>query len=230
MNHIRSGGKPLPEPDACIVIADSQFLVTESLKQILSRDSKSGMPVVVSGKDKLLSMLRQDKIGLLIIDPLLSDTGNIRGLREIKAAYPGLKILIISNLLTKRDLQELNAMAIHCAVLKTCTEDEIKEAVNAALLGKKYFSGGILDILLTSDEKKPSVEETGQLTTSEMDIMRLISDGLTTKEIAARKFISHHTVITHRKNIFRKLRVSSISELIMHALKAGWIDLIEYNI
>jgi DNA-binding NarL/FixJ family response regulator len=58
----------------------------------------------------------------------------------------------------------------------------------------------------------------------------LIANGMTTKEIAQRKNISHHTVSTHRKNIFRKLEVTSASELIMSAIKAGWIDNIEYYI
>ena len=53
---------------------------------------------------------------------------------------------------------------------------------------------------------------------------------MTTKEIAAQKHISFHTVMTHRKNIFRKLNVNSSSELIMFAIKAGWIDNIEYYI
>ena len=72
---------------------------------------------------------------------------------------------------------------------------------------------------LNHNEKKSTGEETGQLTTSEMEIVRLIAEGLTTKEIASRKYISFHTVITHRKNIFRKLGVSSVSELIMYAIK-----------
>jgi DNA-binding CsgD family transcriptional regulator len=88
----------------------------------------------------------------------------------------------------------------------------------------------LLDILLEVDQKKNSIEETGQLTISEIEIVRLISEGLTTKEIALRKFISFHTVISHRKNIFRKLGVTSISELIMYSIKAGWINTIEYYI
>jgi DNA-binding NarL/FixJ family response regulator len=88
----------------------------------------------------------------------------------------------------------------------------------------------LLDLLFEISEKKSTGEETGQLTVSEMEIVKLIAEGLTTKEIASRKYISFHTVITHRKNIFRKLGVSSVSELIMYAIKSGWINLIEYHI
>jgi DNA-binding NarL/FixJ family response regulator len=115
-------------------------------------------------------------------------------------------------------------------ILKTAGKEELFEAINATLKGKKYYSNELLEILFEVTDRKTTAEDTVQLTNSEIEIVRFIADGLTTKEIAAKKFISYHTVITHRKNIFRKLGVSSVSELIMHAIKAGWINYIEYYI
>jgi DNA-binding CsgD family transcriptional regulator len=74
------------------------------------------------------------------------------------------------------------------------------------------------------------IENPGRLTASEIEIVKLIASGLTAKEIALKRHISFHTVNTHRKNIFRKLGVSNSSELIMLAIKSGWIDNIEYYI
>jgi DNA-binding NarL/FixJ family response regulator len=125
---------------------------------------------------------------------------------------------------------EINKAGINNIILKTAGREEIFEALLATLNGRKYYSSELLDLLFDSGEKKNQGEEPGQLTNTEMEIVRYISEGLTTKEIAQRKFISVHTVITHRKNIFRKLGVSSVSELIMYALRAGWINLIEYHI
>ena len=79
-------------------------------------------------------------------------------------------------------------------------------------------------------ENKYVIEDPKYLTVSEIEIVKLIADGLTTKEIASRRNISYHTVNTHRKNIFKKVEVSNASELIMHAIKAGWINNIEYYI
>jgi DNA-binding NarL/FixJ family response regulator len=127
-------------------------------------------------------------------------------------------------------MQELNSAGINDIILKTVGREELFSAIEAALKGKKYYSGELLNLLLEVDQKKNYAEENGQLTISEIEIVRLISEGLTTKEIASRKFISFHTVISHRKNIFRKLGVTSISELIMYSIKAGWINTIEYYI
>jgi DNA-binding NarL/FixJ family response regulator len=123
----------------------------------------------------------------------------------------------------------LNSIGITNIILKTADRKSC-QALDSTLKEKKYYSNELFDLLFESNEKKTTIEESGQLTNSEMEIVRLIAEGLTTKEIAARKFISFHTVITHRKNIFRKLGVSSVSELLMYSIKSGWINMIEYHI
>jgi DNA-binding CsgD family transcriptional regulator len=79
-----------------------------------------------------------------------------------------------------------------------------------------------------SGNKNTSTELSGLQ--SEIEIVKLIADGHTTKEIALKKHISAHTVMTHRKNIFRKLDINNISELVMFAVRKGLIDNIEYYI
>ena len=96
--------------------------------------------------------------------------------------------------------------------------------------GKKYYSDEILDLFLDLSVTKFSADAQKHLTASEIEIVKLIAEGLTTKQIASKRNISYHTVNTHRKNIFKKVEVSNTSELIMHAIKAGWIDNIEYYI
>ena len=213
-----------------VLIADSQFLITESLKIILQTEGYYKVINVVAEKSDLIKALKQDPISLLIIDHSQIDLTGIFELKEIKTLFPVLKVLVITNILSKAELHELNSAGISDIILKTAGKEELFEAVDATLKGKKYFSNELLEILFEMNERKNTIDESIQLTNSEMEIVRLISDGLTTKEIALRKFISFHTVISHRKNIFRKLGVSSVSELIMSAIKAGWINTIEYHI
>ena len=213
-----------------VLIADSQFLITESLKFILQSEGRFNVNKVVTEKSELIKALKTENISLLILDHLMIDISGISELKEIKISFPHLKMLVISNSISKADLHELNSAGINDIILKTADKEELIEAIDLTLKGKKYYSNELLDLLFEVNEKKSLIEGIGQLTISEIEIVRLISDGLTTKEIASRKFISFHTVITHRKNIFRKLGVTSISELIMYSIKAGWIDTIEYHI
>ena len=213
-----------------VLIADSQFLITESLNHLLQDDSRFEVRNVVMEKRELTKELETGNISLLIIDPSFIELSSFCELKEIRINFPYLQILVITNGLNRNELFELNNLGITDIILKTAGKNEIFEALAATLKGKKYYSNELLDLLFELNEKKIPFEETSQLTNSEMEIVRLISEGLTTKEIASRKYISFHTVITHRKNIFRKLGVSSVSELIMHALKSGWINIIEYHI
>jgi DNA-binding NarL/FixJ family response regulator len=213
-----------------LLIADSQFLITESLKLILQQEGAFNIRKVVTEKSELLKALKQENISLLILDYALTDIGSISELKDLKSNYPDLKILVISNNVSKNELIELNSAGINDIILKTIGKEELIEALDATLKGKKYYSNELFDLLFEAGEKKNTGEETGQLTITELEIVRLIADGLTTKEIASRKFISFHTVISHRKNIFRKLGVTNISELIMYSIKAGWINTIEYHI
>jgi DNA-binding NarL/FixJ family response regulator len=212
-----------------VLIADSQFLITESLKLILQNDGRFIVHKVVTEQNDLINTLKLKNVLILIIDPSLVDIAGFNELKEIKCSFSELKFLVLTNNVSKKELHEFNSIGITNIVLKTAGKEEIIEALNAALNGKKHYSNELLDLLFETNERKNS-EETGQLTNSELDIVRLIAEGLTTKEIAAKKFISFHTVISHRKNIFRKLGVTSISELIMYSIKAGWINTIEYHI
>jgi len=213
-----------------VLIADSQFLITESLNHLLQNDAHYHVSNVVMEKNELTKGLGKDNISLLIIDPSYIELSGFSELKEIISGYPDLMLLVITNGLTRTEMLELNSLGINNIISKTAGRDEIFEAMAATVKGRKYYSNELLDLLFEPGDKKSTGEETGQLTNSEIEIVKLISEGLTTKEIASRKFISFHTVITHRKNIFRKLGVSSVSELIMYALKAGWINIIEYHI
>jgi len=213
-----------------VLIADSQFLITESLKYILEDEGQFEVINIVAEKAELIQALKSGQISLLIIDPSLIDFSGITELKYVIDLFPDLKVLIVTNNLSMFELNELKINGFTNIILKTTDKTELFEAINSSLGGKKYYSGELLDLLFDATESKNKVDKLRPLTTSEIEIVRLISEGMTTKEIATHKFISFHTVISHRKNIFKKLGVTSVSELILYAIKAGWISNIEYYI
>jgi len=213
-----------------IVIADSQFLVVETLKTLLENDERFYLSGIVESQRELIQLLGQSTCNLLITDIALLDYDGVVDLQMIKQNFPQLSVLILTNSISKLDFTELTKIGIKNIIYKTADRDEVLAAVDASLKGKKYYCGEILDMIIEMGESKAIPEESVHLTSSEIEIVRLIAGGMTTKEIAEKKCISFHTVNTHRKNIFRKLNVSNASELIIHAIKAGLIDNIEYFI
>jgi DNA-binding NarL/FixJ family response regulator len=212
-----------------ILIADNQFLAAEGLSSLLESDGRF-IPFKVDTHFELTNALDKELFGLLITDFAMPAPEGLDSLRQIRRRFPEMPVLILTNTITRSEFTELSGLGIKNIIYKTADKDEILMAVFSAIKNKKYYSGEILDLVIGSGEARAAVEEPAHLTATEIEIVRLISSGLTTKEIAMQKNISFHTVTTHRKNIFRKLGVSSVSELIIQAIKAGWIDNIEYYI
>jgi DNA-binding NarL/FixJ family response regulator len=212
-----------------VVIADSQYLIVEALSSVVGQNAGYQVKGAVRSQDELLACLEKTKSGLLIIDS--SGLGiSSREIDQIKQQYPSFSWLILTDILTKVEFDDLIKSGIRNIAYKNIEKQELLTAIESTRDGKKFFSDEVLDLALESNEKKPISDTPVNLTSSEIDIVRLIANGMTTKEIASKRHISHHTVNTHRKNIFRKMEVSNSSELILRAIKAGLIDNIEYFI
>lgn len=213
-----------------IVIADSQFMIVESLIHLIEEENKYVLCGIADNRYSLIKLLQLNTPDLLITDVNLIDYESPDDLRLIMEDFKKLSILILTNQLTPVELGKLLKSGITNISLKTDEKKDLLSSIDMAFLKKKQFSDQILDMILEfSGNKKTSVEPSG-LTQSEVEIVKLISDGYTTKEIALKKHISFHTVMTHRKNIFRKLEINNVSELIMFAVRNGLINNIEYYI
>ena len=213
-----------------VIIADSQYLVVEALKSLIGIDERYFLAGIADTQTELFKLLDNAKSGLLITDFSNIDYDGLDDLKNVREKYPHISILILTNTITKTEFAGLTKVGIKNIIYKSADKEEIFNAIESTLKGKKYYSDEILDMFLDLNENKYAIEDPKHLTSSEIEIVKLIADGLTTKEIAARRNISYHTVNTHRKNIFRKVEVSNASELTMHAIKSGWIENIEYYI
>jgi len=213
-----------------VIIADSQYLVVEAIKSLIGIDERYILAGVADSQNDLYKLLENTRSGLLITDFSNIDYDGLDDLKNIREKYPQISILILTNTITKSEFAGLTKVGIKNIIYKTVEKEELFNAIESTLRGKKFYSDEILDLFLDLSENRYAVEDPKHLTASEIEIVKLIADGMTTKEIAAKRNISYHTVNTHRKNIFKKVDVSNASELIIHAIKAGWINNIEYYI
>jgi DNA-binding NarL/FixJ family response regulator len=212
------------------VIADSQILIVEGLKALLKADNRFNLAGICNNTHDLFTLLESMPTNLLITDFAMEDYGGFDPLKKIKDQYPQLSVLILTNQISRIELNELTKIGIKNIIHKNTDGDELFAAIDSTLKKKKYYSGEILDLMLEGNAGKITPEVTYQLTNAELEIVKAIATGLTTKEIALQKNVSFHTVMSHRKNIFRKLGIGNAPELLMYAVRAGIIDTIEYHI
>ena len=209
------------------IIADNQELTRFALENLLRQEEEN---VIYRAFDKagLVELLKEHESAVVLLDYTLFDFADEDQLLIIAERFNLSDWILISDELTSQFLRRVVYSSHQFSVVyKDGPLSEVREAISAVNRHTRYLSQRALEsiIIQQREEETPSV-----LTTTEMEIVKAIAQGKTTKEIAAERFSSIHTVTTHRKNIFRKLGINTAHEAVKYALRAGLIDPSEFYI
>lgn len=207
-----------------LLVADNSFLVREGLKSLLQ-----SMPAFelleVTDNNLLSACMRANRPEVLVIDPVSFDI-SLDQMASLKAEFPGVHILAITNLLPKKDISNYLDKGVTGYLLKDCDREEIREAIECTRKGERFLCGKIADALLAEAEVQITPAYTKKLSCEgfvvserEIEIIKLIALGLSNKQIADKLCLSLHTVNTHRKNILQKLKVNNTAGVVMFAVK-----------
>ena len=192
-----------------IILADNQAITQAGLMYI-GREWSDVEWKQTADKTCLIEVLQSDPQSVVILDYTLFDLNDVDELLILAQRFP----------------QVLGSSHRFGVLLKDASLTEIREAIRCLLVHERYIGRRIAELLLSPI----SPVEFVPLTKTEVEILKDIALGMTTKEIAEKRFSSFHTVNTHRKNIFRKLAVNNVHEATKYALRAGLVDSAEYYI
>jgi DNA-binding NarL/FixJ family response regulator len=208
-----------------IVLADGEVLVRLGLRHLLSDDPSFEIVAEAADEEELFEELEAHRPSVIILDYNQPDQFSLSTVTRVKKWAPSSHILVISSDNDKKNIYQVLEQGVHSFLTKTCGEEEILDAVKATAKGDKFFCTRIIDYLL---EKSFSKEEEScapsPLSSREIEILQLIAKGLIAKEIAGLLNLSTHTVYTHRKNIMKKLNLSTSSELVLYAVNNGIVE------
>lgn len=207
-----------------VAVADPSFLVREGLRSVIENNT-SGIIVqeFEDGEDlkKKASSLKSD---LLIFDfQALNLDENF--INTLKRKLPNLKILCLTNDVSSVKIELIMRSGIHGYIFKDCDKQEIIDFVNTTYRGEHFFCGKVMEALTELEKGNKTNYSCKGLVISarEAQIIGLIAEGLTNKEIADKLFLSSHTVNTHRKKIMSKLGIGNTAGLVMYAIKENLI-------
>lgn len=213
-----------------ISLADPQDITRAGLMYILS-EMEDVKWRHAQDKTELILQLQNNANAIVVMDYTLFDVNDIEELIILSERFPLVHWIIFSHDLTGDFVKRLVVMSHQFSILlKDSSMREIRECLLMTSQNKRYICQRMTEILLTPSNSDALEEEKVPLTKTETEILKDVASGLTTKEIAAKRFSSFHTVNTHRKNIFRKLGVNNVHEAIRYALRAGLVDSAEYYI
>lgn len=210
-----------------VLVADDHTIIRSGLRLLLERHS--GFEVVGEAADgrqtlELAESLRPD---VVVLDIAMPNLNGIEAAKQIAAKLPKVSVIVLSMHSDESYVLRALKAGARGYLLKDSAESDIINAIRAVSQGKAYFSPEISRMLM--DDYVRNLQQRGVddsydlLTAREREILQLLAEGKTNKEISAILNLSPHTVETHRGNMLQKLNLHSLPELILYAVRKGVI-------
>jgi DNA-binding NarL/FixJ family response regulator len=209
-----------------VLVADDHALVREGLKRVL--DDEPDLEVVAEAADGAQAVERglDDVIDLAILDISMPRKTGLQAARELSRRRPELRTLILSMYENEQFLFEALKAGASGYVLKSGADDDIAEACRAAVRGDSFLYPSavrtlVRDLIDRADERGVEFDV---LTSRELEVLKLVAEGHSSKEIASTLFISIKTVDRHRTNMLEKLGMRDRVDLTRYAIRRGLIE------
>lgn len=208
----------MPERKIKIAIADDHQIVIDGLKSLLRARPLIEVKIECTQPELMPGLLEKEHIDILMTDIMMPVMTGAELAKIVKAKFPHIKILALSmsgqGELVNKMIEDSD---ISGYVLKNIGQEELLNAIDKISAGGVYFSKEVLDEMIQDSEKRKHWAEDSPLTLRETEIIKLIEREFNNKQIADSLYISERTVETHRKNIYRKTKTSSLIGLVKYA-------------
>ncbi|SIQ30251.1 response regulator transcription factor [Maribacter ulvicola] len=206
-----------------IIIADDHLMFLEGINTILGDMPEIGEVHLATEGKQVVRLLKQFKIGLIISDINMPKMDGIELLTEIKKKHSTVKIIMLSMLDNHRTVHKVIQKGADGFVPKFTSKEELQKAVRTVLDGEQYFSEVIKQRYMESIFERKKYKNI-ELSPREKEVLSLLADELTSKEISEKLFISVNTVETHRKNILLKTASKTTTGAVKYAIESGLFD------
>lgn len=211
-----------------VIIVDDHQLIRDGLRALLSGNNDIEIVTEAGSAEELLQKIRSFPADIALIDISLPGISGIKLTEQLSVSYPGLKVLILSMHLNEEYISGALKAGAFGYLAKNTTRDELISAIHAVADGKKYLGREVSEVIATGYLRRIDVHNASDkelLSKREVEILKLIAEGLGNKEISEKLFISIRTVESHKNHIMQKLEFRSLAELVRYAIKRGLINI-----
>jgi DNA-binding NarL/FixJ family response regulator len=207
-----------------IILADDHKIMRQGLRNLLEK--QADFEVVDEADDGIAAVKKTIKRSpdVVIMDVTMPGLNGIEATRQIKSEMPDVKVIALSMHAEKRFVAEMLNAGASAYLLKDSAFEELVRAIRAVLVNKIYLNSSIAEKVIKDYVKhvpRESFSAFSILSKREREVLQLLAEGSSTKEIASLLYLSIKTVETHRKNIMEKLDLHSIAELTKYAIREG---------
>lgn len=203
-----------------IIIADDHTLFIDGLRQLLKDESWIEITDIAVDGRELMRILPHSDADLVLLDINMPQLNGLDAARHIKVAYPVIKLIILSTYSEDHLIDRARHIGVNGYLLKNCNKNELLETISQVMSNQSCFPYRQPDDQVLAEGDDAFLRQFN-LTRREVEIIQLLKNGATNKQIADQLFLSIYTVETHRKNIMRKLELNSPASLMKFIFQKG---------
>jgi DNA-binding NarL/FixJ family response regulator len=207
-----------------ILLVDDHKIMRQGLRSLLS--GQPGMSVIAEAENgrKAVELAKETRPDIVIMDVTMPDMNGIEATHQVKVSVPATKVIALSIHTDRRYVLQMFRAGASGYLLKDCAFEELTRAIRAVSNGQAYLSPGIAGTVV--GEFLRGLESNGSarvpsLSAREREVLQLLAEGRSTKEIASALKVSAKTVETHRRRVMIKLQMNSVAELTKYAIREG---------
>lgn len=206
-----------------IVLADDHSVVRQGFRRILEAQTDMEIVGEASNGREALDTAAKLSPDVVVMDVAMPELNGIEATRRMGEAAPRTRVLALSMHKDSVYVREILRAGARGYLLKDAVDEDLIAAVRAVARGEGYLSPGVADAVLT-DYRQHVTDPIDLLTSREREVLQLIAEGKTNKEIATTLNLSVYTVDAHRGRIMEKLNLHSTGELVRFAIRKGLVD------
>lgn len=207
-----------------VLVTDDHTLFRKGTIKLLETFDEIGTIHEAANGREALYLLKSEKVDLILLDLEMPEVDGWETARRVTDLHPDIYIIMVSMYDNPKIITDLIEIGVHSYLLKNAEPEEVHHAITSVLNNQFYYNQ-LVSKALHDKIKSHTANETGILTKREVEIVRLICQELTMKEISERLFLSEQTVLTHRKNLMKKINAKNAVSIVRYAIQNGIIHL-----
>ena len=209
---------------ARILLADDHAIIRQGLCSLLEKQPDIEVVGAADDGQKAIELVRELKPDIVIMDISMPNLNGIDAARKITGEPGNVKVIALSIHSSRRFVMEMLKAGASGYILKECLVDELLDAIRTVRNGGTYLSPRITGVVVDDYVKRLSSEyhpEAPDLSPREREVLQLLAEGWSTKQIALHLHVSSKTIESNRRNIMDKLGIHSVAELTKYAVREG---------
>ena len=207
-----------------VLLVDDHAIIREGLRSLLEKQPDMDVLADTDEGRKAVELVRELMPDVVIMDVTMAGLNGIEATRLITTEFPEVKVVALSIHSQRRFIADMLSAGAAGYILKECLFDELVQAIQTVAVGGRYLSPRIADVVVEDYVKRLSSTSDSPLSTltgREREVLQLVAEGKTTKQIALELHVSTKTIEANRRQIMEKLNVHSIAELTKYAVREG---------